>query len=253
MVGCKRRGIPAEAMEWYRQVLWIRASNVGCKLRVPIILYICRASSIMYSAASLTVACLVDSEIVKDRALAEEEYQKAAVPGWCTELVSRSSYGDVTIRKSLTSRSSFTRIRLSDDIMDGFITHRGQLCWYRAPAPTMNTDSLPTSPKHRLVSHMAINDVFLIGGGIFGRSKEHFRSGPCYIHLLELFTGCTYNAQLGPMVDLVTAPEGVGRYSSMLRTIVRHRSIVVYKTAYIPSVYPLLLRCTCVTYLNHTQ
>jgi len=41
---------------------------------------------------------VVDSvEILKGRALTEDEYQKAAVLGWCIELVSRALYKDVTI------------------------------------------------------------------------------------------------------------------------------------------------------------
>jgi len=92
--------------------------------------------------------------------------------------------------------------------MDESITRRGQLCWYRALASLATTNSSSTSPKRRLVSHMAINDAFLIGGAIFELLKENFRSDSYYHHLTELFRECIYNTQLGQMVDLITAPVG---------------------------------------------
>ena len=93
--------------------------------------------------------------------------------------------------------------------MDGSITRRGQLCWYRAPAPVLSTgtSSPPTNRPH--VGYKAINDSFLIGGGIFELLKGHFRGDPYYLDLVELFRECIYNTQLGQLVDLVTAPEGV--------------------------------------------
>ena len=55
---------------------------------------------------------------------------------------------------------------------------------------------------------MAINNSILIGGAIFELLKQHFRSHPYYVNLHELFRECTYNTQLGQLVDLITAPEG---------------------------------------------
>ena len=93
--------------------------------------------------------------------------------------------------------------------MDGSITRRGQLCWYRAPAPAVSTSSSSASTNRPRVGYMAINDSFLIGGGIFELLKGHFRGDPYYLDLIELFRECTYNTQLGQLVDLITAPEGV--------------------------------------------
>ena len=155
---------------------------------------------------------VVDSaEIFKGRVLMEEEYQKAAVLGWCIELVSHIFYEDVTVRNLLTSRS-FTRVRLCRMTSYGRIHHPSRAAVLvprpAAPAPVVTTNTSSKPPKRRLVSHIAINDALIIPGGIFELLKKHFRSDAYYIHLLELFRECIYNTQLGQMTDLITAPEG---------------------------------------------
>ncbi|KAF5348244.1 hypothetical protein D9756_010503 [Leucocoprinus leucothites] len=53
-------------------------------------------------------------EILKRRPLIDDEYMKAAVLGWCIELLQGC-------------------ILVADDIMDASITRRGRPCWYRNP------------------------------------------------------------------------------------------------------------------------
>ncbi|KAF5381791.1 hypothetical protein D9615_005497 [Tricholomella constricta] len=216
---CKKEGLPTEALEWYRKNLDYNVP--GGKLN--------RGISVVDTA-----------EILKGRSLTEEEYVKAAVLGWCVELL--QAY-----------------FLVADDIMDASITRRSQPCWYLSPAPAVtNPSATPVVPstvpaslanepvsitsssfKHPSVGMVAINDAFMLGSAIFHLLKVHFRSQPCYIDLVELFHDITYKTEMGQLVDLVTAPEGVvdlARFS-----LERHRLIVTYKTAYYSFHLPVAL------------
>lgn len=115
---------------------------------------------------------------------------------------------------------------VSDDMMDSSITRRGQPCWYLTPSPAVTTpSSTPTIPstvptslgngalqpnqKHPLVGMVAINDSFMLASAIFHLIKLHFRGQPCYMDLVEIFHDITFKTEMGQLVDLVTAPEGV--------------------------------------------
>ena len=94
--------------------------------------------------------------------------------------------------------------------MDSSITRRGKPCWYLAPAPKTDTSITSSSSyKHPLVGTIAINDACLLEGAIFQLLKKYFRSDPCYLNILELFHDCTYKTELGQLLDLLTASEGV--------------------------------------------
>jgi len=118
--------------------------------------------------------------------------------------------------------------------MDSSITRRSQPCWYLTPSPAVTTPSstpvvpsvipsslaqvgsTPPTYKHPLVGMVAINDAFMLESAIFHLLKLHFRAQPCYLDLIELFHDITYKTEMGQLVDLVTAPEGVvdlGRFS----------------------------------------
>ncbi|KAF7354808.1 Fructose-bisphosphate aldolase [Mycena sanguinolenta] len=86
-------GMPAEAIEWYRENL--NYNVPGGKLN--------RGMAVVDTA-----------EILKGVALDDDEYSKAAVLGWSAELLQ-------------------ALFLVTDDIMDTAITRRGQPCWYRAP------------------------------------------------------------------------------------------------------------------------
>lgn len=56
---------------------------------------------------------------------------------------------------------------------------------------------------------IAINDSFMIGSAIYYLLKVHFRKHACYVDLVELFHDITFKTEMGQLVDLITAPEGV--------------------------------------------
>ncbi|KAF8546845.1 Polyprenyl synthetase, partial [Imleria badia] len=166
--------MPPEAVEWYRRNL---DSNVpGGKLN--------RGMSVVDSV-----------EILWGRALTDNEYFKAALLGWCIELL-----------------QAFFLV--ADDMMDQSITRRGQPCWYRVQG----------------VGNIAINDAIMLEGAIYHLLKVHFRSETYYVHLLELFHDTTFQTEMGQSVDLITAPEDhvdLAKFS-----LKKHAFIVQYKTAY---------------------
>jgi len=168
------QGMPQEAIEWYRNNL--NYNVPGGKLN-----------------RGLSVVDTV--EILKGRALSEDEYFKAAVLGWCVELL--QAY-----------------FLVADDMMDSSITRRGQPCWYRIPE----------------VGSIAINDAFMLEAAIYRLLKVHFRSEPYYVDLLDVFHETTYQTEMGQLVDLITAPEDKVDLSKF--SLERHRLIVVYKTAF---------------------
>lgn len=107
--------------------------------------------------------------------------------------------------------------------MDGSVTRRGQPCWYRHPG----------------VGLIAINDAFMLETGIYNTLKQHFRSHPAYVDLLELFHDTTWRTELGQLCDLITAPEdkvNLGNFS-----MDKYMFIVTYKTAYYSFYLPVAL------------
>ncbi|KAF5344301.1 hypothetical protein D9756_011597, partial [Leucocoprinus leucothites] len=119
----RKNNIPEDVMSWYRRSLDYNVP--GGKLN--------RGMSVVDTV-----------EILKRRSLTEEEYVKAAVLGWCIELL--QAY-----------------FLVSDDIMDASITRRGQPCWYRNPG----------------VGMIAINDSFMISSAIYRLLKSYFKTDPC--------------------------------------------------------------------------
>ncbi|KAJ6516421.1 farnesyl-diphosphate synthase [Mycena sanguinolenta] len=176
-------GFPAEAVEWYGKNLDYNVP--GGKLN--------RGMSVVDTA-----------EIIKGAALDDDEYFKAAVLGWCVELM-----------------QAFFLV--SDDIMDTSITRRGQPCYYRAPG----------------IGMIAINDSIMLEGAQYFLLKKHFRSTPYYVDLLELFHDTTYQTEMGQLIDLITAPEDHVDLSKF--SLEKHRLIVIYKTAYYSFYLPVAL------------
>ncbi|KAG6380014.1 farnesyl-diphosphate synthase [Boletus reticuloceps] len=170
----KGENMPPEAVEWYRRNLDFNVP--GGKLN--------RGMSVVDSV-----------EILRGRKLTEDEYFKAALLGWCIELL-----------------QAFFLV--SDDMMDHSITRRGQPCWYRVEG----------------VGLIAINDAFMLEGAIYLLLKTHFREEPYYVHLLELFHDTTFQTEMGQLVDLITAPED--RIDLSQFSLKKHAFIVQYKTAY---------------------
>jgi farnesyl diphosphate synthase len=136
--------------------------------------------------------------------LTEEQFFQAALLGWMTELL-----------------QAFFLV--SDDLMDGSITRRGQPCWYR----------------HDGVGMVAINDAFMLESAIYSLLRKHFRAHPRYVDLLELFHDITFKTEVGQLADLLTAPED--RVNLDKFNMDTYRFIVVYKTAWYSFYLPVAL------------
>ncbi|KAJ6531541.1 isoprenoid synthase domain-containing protein [Mycena sp. CBHHK59/15] len=176
-------GMPAEALDWFGKNLDYNVP--GGKLN--------RGISVTDTA-----------QILKGAELTDDEYFKAAVLGWCVELL-----------------QGFFLV--SDDIMDSSITRRGQPCWYRAPG----------------IGMIALNDSFMLEGAIYQLLKTHFRATPYYVDLLDLFHDTTYQTEMGQLIDLITAPEDSVDLSKF--SLEKHHLIVIYKTAYYSFYLPVAL------------
>ncbi|KAM6493580.1 Isoprenoid synthase domain containing protein [Amanita muscaria] len=168
------QGMPSEAVDWYRKNL---------DYNVP------------HGKLNRGLAVVDSVEILLGRSLAEEEYVKAAVLGWCVELL----------------QAVFL---VSDDIMDASITRRSQPCWYRVPE----------------VGMIAINDSFMLEAAIYHLLKTHFKGLLCYGDLVDLFHQTTFQTEMGQLIDLITAPEDNVNLSNF--SLKKHRLIVIFKTAY---------------------
>ncbi|KAI0816067.1 farnesyl-diphosphate synthase [Trametes gibbosa] len=179
----RQEGMPQDAIDWFSRNLEYNVP--GGKLN--------RGLSVVDSV-----------EILRGRALSEDEYFKAALLGWCIELL-----------------QAFFLV--SDDMMDQSVTRRGQPCWYRVES----------------VSYIAINDSFMLEGAIYYLLKKHFRTEPYYVHLLELFHDTTFQTELGQLIDLITAPEDHVDLSKF--SLAKHQKIVIYKTAYYSFYLPVAL------------
>ncbi|KAI9066932.1 farnesyl-diphosphate synthase [Trametes sanguinea] len=179
----KHENMPQDAIDWFRRNLDYNVP--GGKLN--------RGMSVVDSV-----------EILKGRALSEDEYFKAALLGWCIELL-----------------QAFFLV--SDDMMDQSPTRRGQPCWYKVEG----------------VSYIAINDSFMLEGSIYYLLKKHFRTEPYYVHLLELFHDTTFQTEIGQLIDLITAPEDHVDLSKF--SLAKHQKIVIYKTAYYSFYLPVAL------------
>ncbi|KAF9651031.1 terpenoid synthase [Thelephora ganbajun] len=177
------QGMPKEAIQWYTNNL--NYNVPGGKLNRGI--------------------SVVDSfQVLKGTTLTEDEYQKAAILGWCVELL-----------------QAFFLV--SDDVMDSSITRRGQPCWYKNPE----------------VGLIAINDAFMLESAIYHLIKSRFRQESYYVDLLELFHETTYQTEMGQLIDLITAPEDHVDLSKF--NLTKHRLIVVYKTAFYSFYLPVAL------------
>ncbi|GAA6025496.1 hypothetical protein JCM10207_003381 [Rhodosporidiobolus poonsookiae] len=175
--------MPAEAVDWFKRNL--DYNTPGGKLN--------RGISVVDTV-----------EILKGSSLTDEEYRKAAILGWCIELL--QAY-----------------FLVADDMMDASITRRGQPCWYRVDG----------------VGNIAINDAFMLEAAIYYLLKKHFRQEKYYVDLLELFLETTFQTELGQLIDLITAPEDSVDLSKF--SLDKHHLIVVYKTAFYSFYLPVAL------------
>lgn len=136
--------------------------------------------------------------------LTPHQYKRAACLGWCVELL-----------------QAFFLV--SDDIMDGSITRRGQPCWYRNPN----------------IGMVAINDAFILESTIYILLKKYFKQDPYYIDLVELFHEVTFQTEMGQLLDLITAPEDKVDLNNF--SMDKYTYIITYKTAFYSFYLPVAL------------
>jgi farnesyl diphosphate synthase len=179
----KKYNLPENAVKWFEQVLNVNVP--GGKLN--------RGLSVPDTGLALL-----------QKPLTDEQFKHLSILGWLTELL-----------------QAFFLV--SDDMMDGSITRRGQPCWYRHPG----------------VGMIAINDAFMLESGIYVILKKHFRSHPAYVDLLELFHETTWQTELGQLCDLITAPEDKVDLDNF--SMEKYMFIVTYKTAYYSFYLPVAL------------
>jgi farnesyl diphosphate synthase len=142
--------------------------------------------------------------LLLEKPLDEDQYLHAAALGWITELL-----------------QAFFLV--SDDIMDGSITRRGQPCWYRRPA----------------VGMIAINDAFMLEASMYILLRHYFRDHPAYLPMLELLQETTLQTELGQLCDLLTSTED--RVDLANFSLDKYSFIVIYKTAYYSFFLPVAL------------
>lgn len=136
--------------------------------------------------------------------LTEDEYNRSAILGWCTELL-----------------QAFFLV--SDDIMDSSKTRRNFPCWYLMPDVNM----------------IAINDAFMLESSVYILLKKYFRQEKYYVDLIELFHEVTLQTELGQLLDLITAPEDKVNLENF--SLEKYQFIVIYKTAYYSFYLPVAL------------
>ncbi|CAO1618937.1 unnamed protein product [Jaminaea pallidilutea] len=187
----KSEGMPLEAQEWYRKSL--DYNTPGGKLN--------RGLSVV---DTVDILLCTDQGGNRTRELTEPEYLKAAILGWCIELL--QAY-----------------FLVADDMMDASITRRGQPCWYKVEG----------------VGNIAINDAFMLEAAIYYLLKKHFRQEAYYGYLLELFHDVTFQTELGQLIDLITADEHHVDLTKF--SLDKHHLIILYKTAFYSFYLPVAL------------
>jgi farnesyl diphosphate synthase len=122
-------GMPPESVKWYERN--IDYNLPGGKLN--------RGLAIID-----TIDCLKQGA-----GITEAEHFKAAVLGWCVELI--QAY-----------------LLVLDDFTDSSVTRRGQPCYYH------------------VVGNVSINDACLLKSAVFVLLRKYFSQEECYVHLLDL-------------------------------------------------------------------
>ncbi|KAL0574888.1 Farnesyl pyrophosphate synthetase [Marasmius crinis-equi] len=161
---------------------------------------------------------VVDSvEILKGRALTDEEYLKAAVLGWCIEI-------DMLLNEPIRQLQAFFLVY--DDVMDSGVTRRGQPCWYRVDKPAK-------------VGTIAVNDSFLLESATYFLLKKHFKQEAYYVELFELFQETGHLTGMGQLIDLITAPEEAVDLNKF--SLDKYILIANHKTAFYSCYLPVAL------------
>ncbi|OQR80322.1 farnesyl pyrophosphate synthase-like [Tropilaelaps mercedesae] len=115
------------------------------------------------------VAVMLAYQSLEKQDVTEEMLEKAALLGWCVELL--QAY-----------------FLICDDIMDNSLTRRNKTCWYLVEGVQM----------------IAINDAILCETAIYRTLKAFFRNHPNYLDLMELFHEVSFQTSSGQCLDMLT-------------------------------------------------
>ncbi|KAL5007786.1 hypothetical protein ScPMuIL_016592 [Solemya velum] len=140
----------------------------------------------------------------------EEDLKLAGIIGWCVELL-----------------QAFFLV--TDDIMDGSLTRRGQPCWYKMDG----------------VGLLAINDAIFLEMSMYRIFRQYLKDKPYYVNIMELFHEATNQTLVGQCLDMITAPpQGSVDFSQF--NMERYSAIVKWKTAF----YSFYLPIASAMYMN---
>jgi len=176
--------LPTNALEWYQKNLLHNTVGGKCNRGMTVV----DTYKVLLGKSELT----------------EDEYNKSAILGWCTELL-----------------QAFFLVL--DDIMDASKTRRNFPCWYLMPD----------------IGMIAINDALMLESSIYVLLKKYYRQEKYYVDLLELFHETTLKTELGQLLDLITAPEDKVNLENF--SLEKYSFIVIYKTAYYSFYLPVAL------------
>lgn len=177
LIASERNEEVVEALKWFDKVIMYNVPN-GKKNR---------GMAVVMSYRKLATP----SDLVNP-----DNLEAARIIGWCVELLQ-------------------TYYLIVDDIMDGSVMRRDQLCWYRQEG----------------VGLMAINDALCMEAGLYQLLKIHFQSSPFYSKIVDLFLTTTRLTIYGQTLDLLSTPPG--RALDLTRfTMDRYFNIIKYKTAF---------------------
>lgn len=113
---------------------------------------------------------------------------------------------------------------VSDDIMDGAITRRGQLSWYHSGGNGLD----------------AINDANLLNSIVYAILNDHFASHPCGRYVWQLFHFVNLITDLGQSADMLTARKLADSEINWERyTLANYQDIVQYKTSFYSLILPV--------------
>ncbi|KIM29196.1 hypothetical protein M408DRAFT_15949 [Serendipita vermifera MAFF 305830] len=83
------------------------------------------------------------------------------------------------------------------------------------------------------------NDGFMLEAALYHLLKLYFRTEPCYVYLLELFLGTTFQTATGQMIDILTFTKGEINLDKL--SLERYQQVTIYKTAYHSFYLPVAL------------
>ena len=126
---------------------------------------------------------------------------------------------------------------VSDDIMDGSVTRRGQPCWY-----------------HKTGGITAFNNSLILETCVYSIIRQYFRSEPSYLSLLENMLEVTKFTTYGQSLDTISANNFTmvrGQEGSLDPfTMDRYTAIVKYKTSFYSFYLPVVLAMNMAGYTD---